>query len=66
MTVPLPSINKRTVLGGQYWLVAVTVALSMRGLPLAAVLAVAGAYLVFAPVVRSRRAEPSKFLLRAE
>jgi len=65
MTIQAPPVNKRTMLGGQFWLVAVAGALTVEGFPLAVGLTVAGAYLVLAPVVESR-SEASKFLLGAE
>jgi len=66
MTIQAPPVNKRTMLGGQFWLVAVAGALTVEGLPLAVALTLAGAYLVLAPAVGSRGGEASKLLLGAE
>ena len=59
-------LNKRTVLGGQYWTIAAIGALTAHGVLLAVVLGVVGAYLVCPAVGRPRSAGPSKFLLRAK
>ncbi|WP_157971561.1 hypothetical protein [Halorussus litoreus] len=66
MTIATPPVNKRTLLGGQFWVVAAAGALTVEGLPLAAALTVAGAYLVLVPALGSHRAEASKLLLRPE
>jgi hypothetical protein len=62
-----PSLNKRTLLGVQCWVVGVIGALTPENVPLAASLVAVGAYLVFGPsFARGRAAGTSKFLLRAE
>ncbi|WP_135828330.1 hypothetical protein [Halorussus halobius] len=65
MSIQAPPVNKRTMLGGQFWFVAVAGALSVEGLPLAVALTAAGAYLVLVPAV-GPRIEASKLLLGAE
>jgi len=62
-----PSLNKRTLLGVQCWLVGAVGALTPENVPLAASLVAVGAYLVFGPsFARGRATGTSKFLLWAE
>jgi len=62
-----PSLNKRTLLGVQCWLVGAIGSLTPENLSLAAALTAVGAYLVFGPsLARGRVAGTSKFLLWAE
>ncbi|PSP55768.1 hypothetical protein BRC82_04070 [Halobacteriales archaeon QS_1_67_19] len=60
-------INKRTVLGSQYWLIGAAGSLTLDGVLAAIPVVAIGAYLVAAPELSSVRVpRPSKFLLSAE
>lgn len=62
MTTPPLAVNKRTVLGGQYWTIGAVIALASDSVPLAALLVAVGAYLVLAPRLRREGCgEPSEF-----